>query len=163
MSLDPVLLADTRAWLVRAADDLRAAEVDLAAEPPLVEDALFHCQQAVEKAFKALLTFHNQPFRRTHNLEEIGAACLALDAGLQAVVDEAAPLSEYAWAFRYPNPLAVPGSRRGRSGAGGRATGARGDLGAATRRDASIACPHSSVLPRFPPHARPVARPPRLP
>jgi HEPN domain-containing protein len=108
MSLDPVLLADTHAWLVRATGDLRAAEVDLDAEPPLVEDALFHCQQAVEKAYKAFLTFHSQPFRRTHNLEEIGAACLALDAGLQAVVDEAAPLSEYAWAFRYPTPLAAP-------------------------------------------------------
>lgn len=73
MSLDPALVADTREWLRRAADDLRAA-------PPLLADALFHCQQAVEKAFKAFLTFHNQPFRRTHNLEETGAACLTLGA-----------------------------------------------------------------------------------
>ena len=108
MPLDPVLVGDTRAWLVRAAADLRAAAIDLAAEPPLVEDALFHYQQAVEKAYKAFLIFHNQPFRRTHNLEEIGAACLALDPGLQAIVDEAAPLSEYAWAYRYPGAPVLP-------------------------------------------------------
>jgi hypothetical protein len=56
MQPDPVRLADTRAWLVKAANDLRAAAVDLAATPPLLEDALFHCQQAAEKAFKAFLT-----------------------------------------------------------------------------------------------------------
>jgi hypothetical protein len=53
------------------------------------------------------MTFHDQPFRRTHNLEELGAACLACDASLQSVVDEAVPLSEYAWAYRYPGPTAL--------------------------------------------------------
>jgi hypothetical protein len=53
------------------------------------------------------MTFHDQPFRRTHNLEELGAACLARDASLQPVVDEAVPLSEYAWAYRYPGPAAL--------------------------------------------------------
>jgi HEPN domain-containing protein len=55
------LIADTRSWLIKAANDLRGAEIDLAAEPPLLEDAVFQCQQAAEKAFKAFLTFHNQP------------------------------------------------------------------------------------------------------
>ena len=108
MALDPVLLADTRGWLEKASNDLRGADVDLAAQPPLLEDTLFHCQQAAEKAFKAFLTFHNQPFRRTHNLEEIGETCLALDATLQATVDEAVPLTMYAWLYRYPGPSPVP-------------------------------------------------------
>ena len=38
----------------------------MAADPPLLEDALFHCQQAVEKVLKALLTWHDEPFRKTH-------------------------------------------------------------------------------------------------
>ena len=79
MPLDPVLVFDTRLWLVKAANDLRAAEIDLGAKPPLIEDALFHCQQAAEKARKAFLTFQNVPFRKTHNLEEIGEICLAID------------------------------------------------------------------------------------
>jgi HEPN domain-containing protein len=60
------------------------------------------------KALKAFLTFHSQPFRRTHNLEEIGEACLVLDRSLQQVIDDAVPLSEYAWAYRYPGPTTVP-------------------------------------------------------
>jgi len=35
-------MADTNAWLVRVGEDLRGAEVDLAAAPPLLGDAMFH-------------------------------------------------------------------------------------------------------------------------
>jgi HEPN domain-containing protein len=56
MQPDAVRRADTLAWLRKAEGDLRAAAVDLGADPPLVDDALFHCQQAVEKALKGLLT-----------------------------------------------------------------------------------------------------------
>ena len=115
MPLDPVLFADTKAWLEKARIDLRGAEVDLAAQPPLVEDALFHCQQAIEKLFKSFLTFHDHPFRKTHNLEELGEACLKLDATLKALVDEAVPLTEYAWAFRYPGDLPAPELEEARS------------------------------------------------
>jgi len=71
-------VTDTRAWLARARDDLRGAEIDLAAVPPLLGDAAFHCQQAVEKALKALLVWHDRPFRRTHDLVEFGAECVAI-------------------------------------------------------------------------------------
>ncbi|MDH5429312.1 MAG: HEPN domain-containing protein [Nitrospirota bacterium] len=40
---------EARAWFQKAANDLRGADIDLAATPPLIEDALFHCQQAAEK------------------------------------------------------------------------------------------------------------------
>jgi HEPN domain-containing protein len=49
MAIDPVLIAETGEWLRRALNDLRAAEVDMTVSPPLLEDALFHCQQAAEK------------------------------------------------------------------------------------------------------------------
>jgi HEPN domain-containing protein len=108
MPHDRVLLTDTKAWLAKASNDLRAAGVGLKAEPMLLEDALFHCQQAIEKSFKAFLTFHDRPFRKTHNLEEIGEACLEIDRDLLTVVNEAVPLSEYAWAFRYPGEPEIP-------------------------------------------------------
>src|SRR5438445_6944349 len=47
MPHDAARLADTKAWFDKAWIDLRAADVDLAAEPPVLEDLLFHCQQAV--------------------------------------------------------------------------------------------------------------------
>ena len=56
MQHDPVKTADTRAWLEKASMDLRSARVDLEATPPIVGDALFHCQQAIEKTIKAMLT-----------------------------------------------------------------------------------------------------------
>ena len=55
MEPDPVLVSNTREWLLRAKEDLDNAQHDLMATPPFVRDALFHCQQVVEKAMKALL------------------------------------------------------------------------------------------------------------
>jgi HEPN domain-containing protein len=102
MPHDPALVADVRAWLAKAAVDLRAGEHDLVASPPLLEDVVFHSQQAVEKVLKAFLAWHDQPFRKTHSLEEIGRQCVQLDPGLGELVRRAAPLTEYAWKFRYP-------------------------------------------------------------
>ncbi len=108
MPHDPVRAAEVRAWLGKAANDVRGAEIDLDASPPLIEDALFHCQQAAEKSLKAFLAWHDRAFRKTHSIEEIGAACVAIDGTLESLVDRAAPLSEYAWAFRYPGDPEVP-------------------------------------------------------
>ena len=102
MASDPELVAETRAWFVKASNDIRAAEALSAVSQPLLDEAVFHCQQAAEKALKGFLTWNGRAFRRTHNLEEIGERCLAIDASLREVVDQAVPLSEYAWKFRYP-------------------------------------------------------------
>lgn len=93
---DPELVAETRAWLVRAERDLAAGAHDLTAEPPLVEDIVFHAQQAVEKVLKAFLAWHERPFRKTHNLEELGEQCLGVEPGLKLVIDRAVPLTVYA-------------------------------------------------------------------
>lgn len=100
--VDPVRAANTREWLLRAEEDLAAAEQLLSGSPSLVRTALFHCQQAVEKAFKALLTWNDVPFRRVHMLEEIGEACVRTDPTLAPMVARATPLSVYAVRFRYP-------------------------------------------------------------
>jgi HEPN domain-containing protein len=102
MAFDPELMDETRAWLVRASNDLRAAEALHGMSPPLFGEAAFHCQQAAEKALKGFLTWNGRVFRKTHNLEEIGEQCVSVDSTLRAAVDRAAPLSEYAWKFRYP-------------------------------------------------------------
>ena len=95
-------VAETRAWLGKARLDLRCAETDLEASPPLIEDVLFHCQQAAEKAMKGFLTWHDAAFTRTHDLRRLVDACVAIDATLETALVGAAPLSEYAWRFRYP-------------------------------------------------------------
>lgn len=105
---DPVRVADTRAWLVKASKDLQAAEIDLTAGAPLVEDVLFHCQQAVEKAMKALMTWHDLPFRRTHDLVELSRQCVTIDPTLESLVSRTSVLTEAAWKFRYPGEVAEP-------------------------------------------------------
>lgn len=107
MPHDPARTADTKDWLVRAVGDIAAAE-RLLKPPALVSTAVFHCQQAAEKALKGFLAWHDIPFRKTHNLEEIGEACIAIYANLRAAVDRAVPLTEYAWKFRYPGPADEP-------------------------------------------------------
>ena len=108
MPHDAHRVADTQGWLLKAADDLRGAEIDLAAVPPLTGDAAFHCQQAVEKALKALLAWHDVPFRKTHDLAEIGQQCVTLDASLEPLCRRAEQLTTFAWIFRYPGDLEDP-------------------------------------------------------
>ena len=110
MPYDPARVADTEAWLSKAKEDLRAAEFELTANPPLTADIVFHCQQAAEKTMKGFLTWHDRPFRKTHNLVEIGQQVADLNPELGPLLQRAAPLTEYAWKFRYPGELEEPTS-----------------------------------------------------
>ncbi len=87
--------------------DFRGAEADLAVSPPVIEDVFFHAQQAAEKLLKAFLAWYDQPFRKTHSIEELGAICLSVDPTLKELVDHAVPLTEYALKFRYPGVMEV--------------------------------------------------------
>jgi HEPN domain-containing protein len=71
-------------------------------------NALFFCQQAAEKSLKAFLTRHERAFRRTHDLEELGEACRAIDGTLAALLEQADELSDFAWKLRYPGALYTP-------------------------------------------------------
>jgi HEPN domain-containing protein len=102
MPHDPIRIADTRAWLAKADMDLRAAGHELTAVPPFTGDAVFHAQQAAEKALKGLLAWHDTPSRRTHDLAEIGRQCAAIVPTLESLLIRAAGLTQYAWKFRYP-------------------------------------------------------------
>lgn len=106
--MQPETAVEARAWFQKATNDLRGADIDLAAAPPLVEDALFHCQQAAEKAMKGDLTAHERVFRKTHDLDELARACEAIDPTLKAVLLEARDLTVFAWEFRYPGDSHVP-------------------------------------------------------
>ena len=108
MPHDPERIAEARSWFLKVSADLRAAEFELTARPPLTADIVFHAQQAVEKAIKGFLSWHDRTFRKTHNLVEIGEAAASVDPALEPVLRRAAPLTEYAWRFRYPGDSADP-------------------------------------------------------
>lgn len=75
---DAATLSEVKGWLTRADSDLRTAAVARAAEPSLLDAVVFHAQQAAEKALKAFLVLHARSFRKTHSIEEIGEAALAI-------------------------------------------------------------------------------------
>ena len=110
--MTPEKTVEVRAWFQKAANDLRGADLDLAAQPPLIEDALFHCQQAVEKAMKGFLAANDRIFRKTHDLDELGRACCLIDSSLANVLDPASDLTVFAWEFRYPGDSQVPSEQR---------------------------------------------------
>jgi HEPN domain-containing protein len=108
MPHDPIAVEDAYAWLAKAKLDLRAARGDLGLVPPLLGDAAFHCQQAAEKALKAVLALHDRPFRKTHDLGELQRAVREAEPSLEQVASAAAVLSDYAWEFRYPGDVLNP-------------------------------------------------------
>jgi HEPN domain-containing protein len=80
----------------------------LAADPPAPEDALYHCQQAAEKALKGFLAWHDQPFPKTHDLGKLGKQAVELDQTLEPLIDEVVEYTKYAWMFRYPGDVEEP-------------------------------------------------------
>jgi len=84
--------------LAQSRKDLNAARLVASAEP---SRSVFHSQQAAEKAAKAFLTFHDVPFRKIHDLNEIGGQCAALNPSLAPLFKDDSYLTEYAVVFRY--------------------------------------------------------------
>lgn len=108
MPPDPARIAESRPWFTKAAHDLRAADVLLAADPPLLGEAAYHCQQAAEKSLKGFLSWHDIPFGKTHDLAAIGGLCVTNDPSLEPLCVRADRLSVFAWAFRYPGEPEEP-------------------------------------------------------
>jgi hypothetical protein len=53
-----------------------------------------------EPRLAGFLTWHDLPFRKTHDLAEIGHQCASLDPSLEPLLMRAASLTQYAWKFR---------------------------------------------------------------
>lgn len=100
--------SDTLSWFEKAHKDLRCAQIDLAAGPPAPEDALYHCQQAAEKALKGFLVWHDQPFPKTHDLGKLGKQVVEVDPTLEPLIDSVVEFTKYAWMFRYPGDVDEP-------------------------------------------------------
>jgi HEPN domain-containing protein len=90
--------------LKKASEDEALLDEILTSEVVSDEIIGFHCQQAVEKMLKAVLSKHEVSYRKTHDLQEL--LSLISDHGIQypdnfGEVDE---LSPYAVIYRYDVP-----------------------------------------------------------
>lgn len=104
----PEVRAAAKSWLDRAEADLRAAQADLSAVPPLLEDTLFHCQQAIEKTLKGLPTAQQRRFTKTHDLEQLALASQDVEPRFIELRREFESLSVYASLYRYPGDWQPP-------------------------------------------------------
>ena len=89
--------------MVKADHDLRAAAAVAGNDTGLLDIAIFHCQQAVEKAIKGFLVFSGEPFSKTHDLKTLTHQAVKYDAEFTALIEVADSLTPYATRFRYPN------------------------------------------------------------
>jgi HEPN domain-containing protein len=60
-----------RDWLTRASHDLRSARALASLDDALLDTAIYHCQQAGEKAVKAWLQSNDCPFPKTNDIEKL--------------------------------------------------------------------------------------------
>jgi len=103
-----------RAWIVKAEEDLKIGQDELATEFPAWSGVAFHMQQCAEKYLKAYLTFRNRAFRKTHDISELLQICIEVDESFtrlqEANVDE---LTLYAVEVRYPSDFPTPNTTGG--------------------------------------------------
>ena len=101
MPQDRPLPGSAQDWLARAKGDLALASIPLP-ENGFYEDLCFHCQQAAEKAIKAVYQHRNWTFRYTHDLDDLLTGLKQRGLACPERIREAALLTSYAWEARYP-------------------------------------------------------------
>ena len=100
MQLDPKD-KETKEWLTIAKRDLEAGKI-LFSNPDLTAQASFFAQQAAEKVLKAFLVWHQERFKKEHDIRYLGGMVLQKEPSLDAVIDAAVELNPYAVTIRYP-------------------------------------------------------------
>ena len=95
-------------WLSKARRELDSA-IRLASGPdPLLDTAIYHCQQSAEKALKGWLTYYDQRFEKTHDVRMLVTLAVALQPDFANWFNAAESLTPYATAYRYPGETFEP-------------------------------------------------------
>ncbi|MGB9902918.1 HEPN domain-containing protein [Methanothrix sp.] len=102
---------EVRQWLIKSQRDLGSARRLMEGDETYLDVAVYHCQQAAEKAIKAYLAYRNTTFEKTHNLVALLAFCLPLDPTFEQWKEAAKILTPYATEFRYPGDVLEPERR----------------------------------------------------
>jgi HEPN domain-containing protein len=106
--MDEQLVRLSREWLMKALHDLRSAYiVSRDPEGPL-DTAVYHCQQAAEKALKSWLTWKSIPFEKTHDLAQLANQAATSDPVFSHIFQAAQYLTPYASIFQYPGLAEEP-------------------------------------------------------
>jgi HEPN domain-containing protein len=89
------------AWIFRAENDLRLAEVGIRQDDPITDAAIYHTQQCAEKALKGFLALHQAEIKRIHDLTKLIDMCAVFDSSFESLLLEASDLTPKGTEFRY--------------------------------------------------------------
>lgn len=101
-------LSEYEQWLIKAEHDIKSARVLINADDPVLDTAVYHCQQAAEKSFKAMLAYWNEPVLRTHDINALVEQCIEHEKSIEQWRDAAEELTPYGTFFRYPGDVMEP-------------------------------------------------------
>src|SRR5437660_11944852 len=94
-----------QAWLIKARNDIDTARQISSLPDGHLDAAIYHCQQAAEKALKGLLAFHDHELGRTNDLKRLVRLAVDNNSAFAQWHDAAITLTPYATAYRYPEDL----------------------------------------------------------
>ena|SRR5258707_13178085 len=93
---------DAQEWLAHAAGDLHYARLG-EKDPDALENLIvFHAQQAIEKALKAVLVEHAVEFPKTHDVEQLVEIIEEQGLVFPADLDKVLEFTPFATQGRYP-------------------------------------------------------------
>ena len=95
-------------WLTKSQHDLGSARLLMTGREVYLDTAVYHCQQAGEKALKAFLTYHDIVFERTHDLRVLLEQSIDVEPALEQWQKVAEELTPYSVLFRYPDDVMEP-------------------------------------------------------
>ena len=95
---------DVIAWIEKAQEDYYAAGILAASDNPYVlPSACFHCQQCVEKIFKAYIIAKEGSCLKKHNLDELLSQCEQQSSDFGNFIPACQVLNTYEGTTRYPS------------------------------------------------------------
>jgi len=100
--MDEALAQLTREWLTKALHDLQTASITARAADGPLDTAIYHCQQAAEKALKGWLAAMSVSLEKTHDVRRLIQRAAAMSPEFTHLAEAAEVLTPYVSAFRYP-------------------------------------------------------------
>ncbi len=96
-------------WIKKANADLDTVKSLLESGFSHMHIICFHCQQSIEKYFKAYLTLFQIKFEKKHDLDTLYKLCAGNDNSFNALDrEQLSSLTDYAVDYRYPGEYEEP-------------------------------------------------------
>ena len=97
-----------RNWIIKSKHDLETAAKLASGYNPYLDTAIYHCQQAAEKAVKGFLILHDCSSPRTHDVGELIENAISVEPGISDYLEDGENLTPYAGRYIYPGEVMDP-------------------------------------------------------